>query len=133
MMSYSQSSLDTNTFSINYGGEEQKKYEDSPTYLSVGGYYRFLGCFTSMNYQYDEIVGGNRNLFVGDDSNLPQLSLNLELSPSKNTSFSTDLYLWTPLTGKEDDYVKGLLLGVNLNGKHKTNFGEFNVKTGGIH
>ncbi|MGC6433420.1 MAG: hypothetical protein ACON4M_04430 [Crocinitomicaceae bacterium] len=133
MMSYSQNSLDTNTFSINYGGEEQKKYEDSPTYLSVGGYYRFLGCFTSMNYQYDEIVGGNRNLFVGDDSNLPQLSLNLELSPSKNTSFSTDLYLWTPLTGKEDDYVKGLLLGVNLNGKHKTNFGEFNVKTGGIH
>ena len=86
-----------------------------------------------MKSQYGEFDPINNRLFLVDDSNLPQLSMTLGISPFKNTSFSTDLYLWTPLTGSEQDYVKGLLLGVNLYGSHSTKYGTFSVKTGGIH
>ena len=33
----------------------------------------------------------------------------------------------------DEDYVKGLLLGLNLYGSHSTRHGTFRVKTGGIH
>lgn len=52
-----------------------------------------------------------QRVFLGDDSQIPQLMLNIAGRPSKTTSFSTDLYLWTPLTGSSTDYVKGLNLG----------------------
>jgi hypothetical protein len=101
--------------------------------LTVSGYYRFLGCYTSMNYQYPEMGEVKNKLFLGDDSNIPQLLMNIGGMAGKNTSFSTDLYLWTPLSGSTTDYAKGLNLGVNLTGSHATDFGLFSVKTGGIH
>ncbi len=101
--------------------------------LTVSGYYRFLGCYTSMNQQYAEFGEVKNKLFLGDDSNIPQLLMNIGGMVGKNTTFSTDLYLWTPLSGSTTDYAKGLNLGVNLSGTHSTEFGLFSIKTGGIH
>lgn len=101
--------------------------------LSVSGYYRFLGNYTDMKEQYSEFGTIQRRVFIGDDSNIPQLMLNLSARPSKKTSFSTDFFLWTPLTGSTVDYAKGLNLGINLSGSHSTKYGTFGVRMGGIH
>lgn len=124
---------DSTMFKPDNGGLQPKKYEKGLSNISVGGYYRFLGAYSSMSTQYPEMGDIHNRLFLGDDSNLPQLSLNIGLNPTKNTSVGTDLYLWTPLTGDETDYVKGLLLGINLYGSHSTKYGTFGVRTGGIH
>lgn len=128
-----QSKPDSSMFKPDNGGLEPKSYQKALSNISVNGYYRFLGAYTMMDEQYPEFGDVKNRLFLGDDSNLPQLSLTLGISPSKNTSISTDLYLWTPLTGSEEDYVKGLLLGINLYGSHSTKYGTFGVRTGGIH
>jgi len=130
---FAQSEADSSMFKPGQGGLYPKKYEKGLSNISVSGYYRFLGTYSTMDTQYPEMGLINNRVFLGDDSNLPQLSLNIGVSPSKNTSISTDLYLWTPLTGSENDYVEGLLLGINLYGSHSTNYGTFGVKTGGIH
>jgi len=114
-------------------GAYPKKIESVMDNISISGYYRFLGCYTDMKDQYAEFGAVRKKVFLGDDSNIPQLMLNIGGRPTKNTSFSTDLFLWTPLSGSTTDYVKGLNLGVNLNGSHTTNYGTFSVKTGGIH
>ncbi len=121
------------TTRLERSGMFPKLMEQGLNKLSVSGYYRFMGTYTSMKEQYAEFGTIRNRLFLGDDSNIPQLSLNLSARSSKNTSFSTDLFLWTPLTGSDADYAKGLNLGVNLNGKHSTKFGTFSVRMGGIH
>lgn len=130
---YGQSVPDSSMFKPGNGGLEPKTYQKVLSNLSVSGYYRFLGAYTAMDTQYAEKGDVKNTIFLGDDSNLPQLSLTLGISPTKNTSVSADLYLWTPMTGDEKDYVKGLLLGVNLYGSHSTKYGTFGVRTGGIH
>lgn len=121
------------TTKLEKSGMFPKLMEQGLNKLSVSGYYRFLGTYTSMDEQYAEFGEIRNRLFLGDDSNIPQLSLNLSARPSRNTSFSTDFFLWTPLTGSQTDYAKGLNLGVNLNGTHSTKYGTFSVRMGGIH
>jgi hypothetical protein len=120
-------------FKPNNGGLEPKEYEKGLSNISISGNYRFLGYYSSMKEQYPEMGEVNNRLFLGDDSNLPQLDMTVGVTPFKNTSFAVNLYMWTPLTGSETDFVKGLLLGVNLAGSHSTKYGTFSVKTGGIH
>ncbi|MFT6923019.1 MAG: hypothetical protein ACJA1C_002027 [Crocinitomicaceae bacterium] len=130
---YGQSKQDSSFFKPNSGGLFPKKYESGLKNISISGYYRFLGAYSSMKTQYPEMGEINNRVFLGDDSNLPQLSTTITVVPTKNTMFSTDLYIWTPMTGSEEDYVQGLLLGINLAGSHSTKYGTFGVKTGGIH
>lgn len=123
----------TDTTKLEESGMFPKLMEQGLNKLSVSGYYRFMGTYTAMDEQYAEFGDIRKRLFLGDDSNIPQLSINLSARPSKKTSFSTDFFLWTPLTGSDADYAKGLNLGVNLNGKHSTKYGTFSVRMGGIH
>ena len=125
--------MDSTSFDAKSSGSYPKKMEAFMNTISVSGYYRFLGCYTQMQNQYPEFGEIKNRLFLGDDSNIPQLMLTIGGRPSKTTSFSTDVFLWTPLTGSQTDYVKGLNLGVNLTGTHSTKYGTFSVKTGGIH
>jgi len=130
---WGQTTTDMVSFAPELAGLYPKKMKNALNNISISGYYRSIGNYTVMEEQYPEFGPVKNRLFIGDDSNLPQLSLNISARPTKNTSFSTDLYLWTPLTGSESDYVKGLLLGVNLTGEHSTSVGTFSVRTGGIH
>jgi hypothetical protein len=130
---HAQMLVDSATFQTKTVGLFPKKLQTVMDNISVSGYYRFLGCYTAMENQYAEIGAIKKRVFLGDDSNIPQLMLNIGGRPTKNTSFSTDLFLWTPLTGSTKDYSKGLNLGVNLTGTHSTKYGTFGIKTGGIH
>ena len=131
--SHAQMLVDSATFQTKTIGLFPKKLQTVMDNISVSGYYRFLGCYTAMENQYAEFGAIKKRVFLGDDSNIPQLMLNIGGRPTKNTSFSTDLFLWTPLTGSTTDYSKGLNLGVNLTGVHSTKYGTFGIKTGGIH
>jgi len=114
-------------------GSFPKVMKNGLSNLSVSGYYRFIGNYNVMDDMYAEFGTVNKKLFLGDDSNIPQLYITISGRPSPKTSFSTDIFLWTPLTGSTKDYAKGLNLGVNLNGSHSAKYGNFSVKTGGIH
>ena len=124
---------DTSSFAPDQSGVFPKKITSALDNISVSGYYRFLGYYADMRVQYPEMGSIRRRVFIGDDSNIPQLLMNIAGKPSATTSFSTDLYLWTPLSGSTTDNVNGLNLGVNLYGTHTTSIGTFQVKTGGIH
>lgn len=101
--------------------------------FEVGGYYRFMSNYRTMNNSYSNIAANKNNLFIGDDSQIPQLSLNIKGYANANTSFGSDLFLWTPMTGAgEKENVKGLNLGVNLHGNFSTDYGNYTVTTGGI-
>lgn len=101
--------------------------------LEVSGYYRFITNYRDLAVSYPHLANNTRNVFVGDDSQIPQLMLNIKGFASSKTSFGTDLFMWTPMTGMGGtENVKGLNLGVNLFGNFNTSFGTFNVRTGGI-
>jgi hypothetical protein len=132
MDSVSVSRPDENLQSVEYGN-----FPKSPLpklrYLNVSGYYRFVTNYRHLSLAYPHLAATPNNIFVGDDSQIPQLSLNINGSAGKHTSFGTDLYLWTPMTGMgESENVKGLNLGVSLYGSYATDVGEFKVTTGGI-
>ncbi len=102
--------------------------------LRISGYYRFIGNYRDMKESYPSMQNNRRNIFIGDDAQIPQLSLNISGRVSETTSFGTDLFMWTPMTGAgQAENVKGLNLGVNLYGSFNTDFGSFNVRAGGIH
>ena len=101
--------------------------------LDISGYYRFIANYRQMQTVYSHLESNKNNLFVGDDSQIPQLMLNLKGYAGSNTFFGTDLFMWTPLTGAgQVENVKGLNLGISLYGSFTTSLGNFTVRTGGI-
>ncbi len=118
-----------------------KKPLDNLERFSVSGYYRFITNYrilqdaTAMIQRggYVEQAQTPTHIFVGDDSQIPQLSMNLSGSLASNTRFSTDLYIWSPMTGAgQAENVKGLNLGVSLTGTHDFKNGSLNIIAGGI-
>lgn len=107
--------------------------------INISGSYRF---FLQNRYFIDPYITGvadgdtltlsKKEILVGDATQLPELTLNISANPNSNVSFGTDLTFWNQNTGSFE-YFRGMNLGVNLYGSFKTNVGNFNVKTGGIH
>jgi hypothetical protein len=146
--SYSQDSLAlkekikflTNLNNTSYGSFP-KQVESTLKNLTISGYYRFIANYQHMKTAYSNSPSDTtsfsntpKKLFIGDDSQIPELMLNISGKPTANTSFGTDLYLWNKMTGlAPSEYVKGLNLGVNLYGSFATDIGNFNIMAGGIH
>ena len=126
----------TNTSTIeldNQPGSFPKKALQVLKSLNISGYYRFVANYRHLSEAYTHLASTSNNIFLGDDSQIPQLMLNINGSPIKNVSFGTDLYIWTPMTGMgPSENVKGLNLGISLNGKYLSPVGEFYVQAGGI-
>lgn len=130
--------------------------------LQVSGYYRFFATYTTQQLPYYLNQAANdtvrpKSLFIGDDSQLPNLLLNVSTRVSERTSFGFDIYMFQFLTGnikpaygtQVPDSLKpntqdplplpvvrlgsslSLNLGLNLHGSFKTNFGNLNVHVGG--
>ncbi len=128
-----QSSPDSSLFKPFGAGLYPKKSKRGLSNISIGGDFRFMGTYMVMQEQYPEFGDLKNRLFIGDDSQLPMLNMNIGLQPSANTSFSVDLFMWTPFTGQYDDFLQSVLLGIKLSGSHATRYGIFQVRTGGIH
>lgn len=131
--------------------------------FKVGGTYRFFGTYTLQKDPFLISDSGNdtvfqKNIFIGDDSQLPNLTLNISGRPSERTSWGFDLYafqfldgqigqtygvgqvkpadrpsIYSPMSGTRMATNFGLLLGINLYGNFQTDFAAISVKTGGIH
>lgn len=120
----------TSSYSSNYHLYKPQAVLQS---LEVSGYYRFFANYRKLNDAYPHLEANKTNIFIGDDSQIPQLMLNINGHASSNTEFGTDLFMWTPWRGEgEKENTKGLNLGVNLYGNFSTSLGNFEVKTGGI-
>lgn len=114
-------------------GNFPKKALEVLKQINISGYYRFVTNYRHLSEAYPHLASVRNNIFVGDDSQIPQLSLNINGSVLKNTSFGTDLFMWTPMTGQgASENVKGLNLGVSLYGKYFSPVGDFNIMAGGI-
>lgn len=129
--------------------------------VSVSGFYRFYGTQTRNFLPYLLSTSGGQTvpenqLFIGDDTQLPTLQLNVSGRPTLKTSWSFDIYTYQYLNGNLDaaygkqvidtlrpsiqDPISGtrlgssliLNLGINFTGTHETPFGSFTVRTGGI-
>lgn len=125
--------IEIDTIEVLDKGNFPKVAKDVLEGLQIGGYYRFVTNVRKMTETYAHLENNRKNIFVGDDSQIPQLMLNIAGNTSPKTSFGTDLYLWSPMTGAgQIENVKGLNLGVSLYGNFSTSAGNFNVRTGGI-
>ena len=130
--------------------------------FKLSGDYRFLGTFAQnkLPYQLTEVLGDvpkEKVLFIGDDSQLPQLTLRFSGRPSLKTSWGFDLYtfqflegnikptysakitennlptIYDPINGTRMAGNLGMQLGISMYGAFDTQVGSFLVKAGGIH
>ncbi len=144
-------------------GVYPKKPADALYTFKVAGNYRFFSTYTRHKdalilNEANNDTAIQKSVFVGDDSQLPNLTLNFSGRPSAKTAWGFDLYafqfldgkinqtygqgqvsqtnlptIYSPLTGTRFATNLGLLLGINLYGNFDTDIGTFGVKTGGIH
>lgn len=129
--------------------------------LKVTGYYRFTGTHRILNGDYLVDAGSGpatmarRELFLADDSQLPNLELLIQGRPSAKTTFGFDLFMFQflrgdigqayspqvseadrpsifqPLNGTRLGQNMGLNLGMTLNGGYESSNGTYNVALGG--
>jgi hypothetical protein len=130
--------------------------------LQVSGYYRFFATYTTQQLPYflNQAAGDTvlpKSLFIGDDSQLPNLLVNVSARVSDRATFGFDIYMFQFLNGnikpaygvQVPDSLRpntqqplplplvrlgsslSLNLGLNLHGAFKTNFGNLNVHVGG--
>ena len=112
----------------------RKKLRRPDQKLSVFGYYRFFGYGRNMTDPYPNLAPFERAYSVGDGYREPMLSLNVVGRPTSNTTFGTELFMFTPYLG---DYTEGNTfttnLGINFYGNIRTDHGKFGIRAGGIH
>ena len=134
--------------------------------FKISGEYRFLGTYThykTLGIASESADAGNypnlptNNLFIGDDSQMPSLTLRVSGRPSKKTSWGFDVYtfqfmhgdvrpqygvkvaelnrpsIYDPINGTRLGGSLIVHLGINFYGSFDTNFGSFGVQAGGIH
>lgn len=115
----------------NFVRERLKKPDQK---LAVFGYYRFFGYGRTMTEAYPGLSPFERAFSVGDGYREPMLSLNVVGRPTPQTTFGTELYVFTPYLG---DYTIGndftTNLGINFYGNFRTEHGNFGIRAGGIH
>lgn len=107
--------------------------------FNISGFYRFYAQHRMLPNPYivDQVAGvpielSGRGVLVGDDTQLPELNLNISGRVNSKTSFGTDLVVWNQNNG-QFDYYRNLLLGVNLYGNFQTDHGNASIRMGGIH
>ncbi len=103
--------------------------------LTVFGYYRLFLYGRNMTTPYPNLAPFERAYGVGDGYREPMLSLTVLGRPNGRSSFGSEIFVFTPYDGSDDDEVNtvSLNLGVNFYGNFRTDAGTFGVRAGGIH
>ena len=123
--------------------------------FKISGEYRFLGSYVGLDQPYGYNL--ENTIFIGDDSQLPLLTLRFSGRPSPKTSWGFDLYtyqfldgnvmptygfhvleidrpsVYDPINGNRLAGSLGVQLGINFYGSIETKFGSYLIKAGGIH
>jgi len=105
-----------------------------PVPLTVFGYYRGFLYGRTLTEPYPNLAPFERAYGVGDGYREPMLSLTVMGRPNGRASFGTEVFVYTPYEGREEELnTVSLNLGVNLYGRFRTEEGTFGVRAGGIH
>ncbi|MEM0962497.1 MAG: hypothetical protein AAGK21_08195 [Bacteroidota bacterium] len=107
---------------------------ERPVRLTAFGYYRLFLYGRDIGNPYPNLEPFERSYGVGDGYREPMLSLSVLGRPNGRSSFGTELFLFDPYDGlDEDNSLVSLNLGVNFYGNFRTEAGNFGVRAGGIH
>ena len=107
---------------------------ERPQPLTVFGYYRLFLYGRNMTEPYPNLAPFERAYGVGDGYREPMLSVTVLGRPNGRSSFATELFVYTPYEGTENENnTISLNLGVNFYGNFRTEAGNFGVRAGGIH
>ncbi len=140
------------------------KEQDGELYqIRATGFYRFFATYVNQDIPYlldegSQTYTNKKALTLYDDTQLPNLLVNISGRPNKKVSWGLDLYMfqflvqqpgptyrgvgaqpqqrppvWNPLAGEKLGQNMFLNLGLNLYGSYVTDVGTFNVRMGGIH
>jgi len=152
---------DTTTFSYPNLGLMPKEFNKSKGSVQVNGFYRFYATYTRqlLPYTLSPALGDTvlpRSLFIGDDSQLPNMLLNVSGQLPGGSSWGFDVRMFQFLNGsigpsygrQVPDSVRpdiqyplgtvalggnlGAMLGMNLYGNFKTKYGSWSTTVGGI-
>jgi len=147
--------------SVSRVGLFPKNAPDGLYNFNVSGEYRFFGTFTNMSTPYllneaAQEIQRPRSLFIGDDSQLPNVTMNFSGRPAKNAFWNFDLYAFQFMEGNvntsyggqipsnlrpsifnpiiatsKPGQSMGLLLGISTNAAVSTDQGNFGITLGG--
>lgn len=139
-----------------------KEEPDPLRKVTISGFYRFFATHTRqfdpyiLNPVINDTVLSN-SLFIGDDSQLPNLQLNISGRPSDKTMWSFDIFAFQfmngdigetygaqvpdsirpsfqdPISSARLGSTMNLNLGINFTGSRETSVGTFTLRAGGIH
>ena len=110
-----------------------KNIKSKSSFLSFGGYYRFLGFVRKQTEVFPNNSGKTTAILSGDNFREPMLLLKLKGLTKDKISFGADFMLNSPYKGPENlNSQLTLELGLNLRTSFKTSFGTFNLSSGGV-
>ncbi len=112
-----------------------EEVKEAPVPISFYGYYRLFLYGREFTRPYPNLAPFEKAYGVGDGYREPMLSFNIVGRPNGKTSFATEVFFFTPYfgDGNFEDNQFTLNLGLNFYGNFRTDYGNFNIRAGGIH
>ncbi|MDC3154117.1 hypothetical protein OA956_03515 [Bacteroidota bacterium] len=109
-------------------------YNNPTSSISFSGYYRFLGFVRSQQETFPNNSGKTFVINSGDYYREPMFLLKLNGKTRDNITFGADLMLNSLYKGPSAELTQNLTLnlGLNLSTSISTNYGNFNLKAGGV-
>ena len=109
-------------------------YNKPTSSISFSGYYRFLGFVRNQQETFPNNSGKTFVINSGDYYREPMFLLKLNGKTRDNITFGADLMLNSLYKGPSAELTQNLTLnlGLNLSTSISTNYGNFNLKAGGV-
>jgi len=109
-------------------------YNKPTSSISFSGYYRFLGFVRNQQETFPNNSGKTFVISSGDFYREPMFLLKLNGKTRDNITFGADLMLNSLYKGPSAELTQNLTLnlGLNLSTSISTNYGNFNLKAGGV-
>ena len=109
-------------------------YNKPTSSISFSGYYRFLGFVRNQQETFPNNSGKTFVINSGDYYREPMFLLKLNGKTRDNITFGADLMLNSLYKGASEELTQNLTLnlGLNLSTSISTNYGNFNLKAGGV-
>ena len=109
-------------------------FKNPSSSISFSGYYRFLGFVRNQQETFPNNTGKTIVINSGDNYREPMFLLKLNGKTMDNITFSADLMFNSLYKGPSSEYTQSLTLnlGLNTSTSMTTNYGTFNLKSGGV-
>ena len=109
-------------------------FKNPSSSISFSGYYRFLGFVRKQQETFPNNSGKTIVINSGDNYRVPMFLLILNGKTMDYIIVSAELMLYSCYIGPSSEFTQSLTLnlGLNLSTSMTTNYGNFNLKSGGV-